>query len=421
MSLRILMLLENAGYPDDTRVVLEAETLQEAGHQVTVICPGPFRSRRTEVINGVRVYRYQQLPEMGGLAGYVIEWGYSLTVTWLISLYVLLRRGVDVVHSHAPPDLYMVIGRFYKLLGKKYVFDHHDLSPELYQAKKGGGGSKMVDGCLRWLERSACRAANRLIATNETQRQIQIDRGGADPANCYVVRNGPHLRFLEPYEPLEEFASTSNVIFGYVGMMGVQDGVDYLLKMLHTLRTQHDRHDFHCLILGEGPAVNMLKELCAELDLDGHVTFMGFVRGERLLRAIATFDIAVTPDPSNEYNDSCTTIKTMEYMAMGKPTVAFDLPENRFTAGDAALYAQCNEIEHLALQAAKLMDNAALRQRLGARGRQRIEDRLLWVHQAKNLLALYDSFAPAEVTRPVASTVKERDEPIRETVRSGSE
>jgi len=402
------MLLENASYPDDTRVVLEAETLQAAGYQVTVICPGLFSSKRTEEINGVRVYRYQQLPEMGGIAGYLVEWGYSLTITLLISLYVYCRHGFDIVHSHAPPDLYMAIGRFYKMLGKRYVFDHHDLSPELYQAKKAGQGNKLVNRALRWFERQACQAADRLIATNQTQRQIQIERGGADPADCFVVRNGPHLRFFDDYAPLEEYTGRGQVIFGYVGMMGVQDGVDYLLRMLHVLRTQHHRDDFHCLILGDGPAVGMLKDLAAELDLEAHVTFAGFVRGEQLMRSIATFDIAVTPDPSNEYNDSCTTIKTMEYMAMGKPTVAFDLPENRYTAGDAALYASNNNIEELASQALKLMDDQPLRQHLGNLGRRRVEQKLLWMHQAKNLLRLYRSFSLQAETPPRPQTTTQK-------------
>jgi glycosyltransferase involved in cell wall biosynthesis len=395
-NLRILMLLQNESYPDDTRVELEGRTLREAGYQVIVICPMGISSQFYENVGGVHVYRYFKPWELSGFLGYVWEYAYSLTMAFLVSLYVLVRRGFDVLHVHTPPDLYALISGFYKLLGKRYVLDMHDLSPELYQARQGGEGKRPVLAVLRWFEWLACRTADRLIATNETQRRVQIERGGASPARCHVVRNGPDARFLKHHEPIASLCHDGRLVIGYVGMMGVQDGVDYLLRAIACLRTDFARQNFIVVIVGSGPALDGLKRLALELNLQHVVDFVGYRSGDDLLRHLASFDICVTPDPSNPYNDSCTTIKTMEYMAMAKPVVAFDLPENRMTADDAALYASRNSEPDLARLLAHLMDHPEERAQLGQRGRQRVINHWQWEIQQHNLIDLYDCLVSAD-------------------------
>jgi glycosyltransferase involved in cell wall biosynthesis len=423
---RILMLLQNESYPDDTRVELEARSLREAGYQVTVVCPTGISSRFHENVAGVHVYRYLKPWEVGGFVGYVWEYAYSLAMALVVSLYVLVRRGFDVVHVHAPPDLYVLISGFYKLLGKRYVLDMHDLSPELYQARQGGAGNRTVLAVLSWFEWLACRSADRLIATNETQRRVQIERAGATPERCCVVRNGPDDRFLASHEPIARLHEGGRVIIGYVGMMGVQDGVEYLLRAVDILRTEIGRDDFRTVIVGSGPALTELKRLATELNLQDHVEFAGYRTGEDLLRHLASFDICVTPDPSNPYNDSCTTIKTMEYMAMGKPVVAFDLPENRVTASDAALYAARNDQRDLARLIARLMDRPIERQQLGQRGRQRVIDLWRWDIQEQHLIELYDDLLGCDVPdaeRDAAGekpTTQRQARPARVTARSAS-
>ncbi len=386
----ILMLLENESVPDDNRVLLEAESLVEAGYAVTVICPTGESKKWSEAIGGFHAYRYPKPSEMDGFLGYAWEYGYSLVMMFAYSVFVLIRRGFDVIHVHTPPDMTALIAIFYQFFGKKYVFDLHDLSPELYLARGGNEEPNKIYHVLRYFERVACRNADRLIATNETQRAVQIDRCGANPSDCYVVRNGPNVFFLEDVEPKSELRNTGRLILGYVGVIGIQDGVDYFIRTLHELKVRHGRRDFLAVIVGNGPAIGDLKRLAEELGVLDLIHFTGMIPFPTVPAHIAAFDIAFTPDPSNAYNDSCTTIKTMEYMALRKPTVCFRTRENELTAGESAIYASNNDIRDYADATVQLMDDPALRQRLGVIGRQRIDLGLTWDHQAKHLIALYD-------------------------------
>jgi glycosyltransferase involved in cell wall biosynthesis len=385
------MLLENDSFPDDTRVKLEARSLCRAGYQVAVICPTDASRRWYEYVDGVRVYRYPRPFESRGILGYLCEYAYSLSVTFVLTLYVLLRHGFDVLHPRLPPDTYVVLAAFYKLLGKKYVADLQDLSPELYQAQCGGEGNPLILAALKWFERQACRWADCLITTNQTQRRLLIERTGVLPDRCYVVRNAPDEIFLKPNPLLESFRKDGRTIIGYMGLMGVQDHVEVLLHAARCLKIEHRRNDFRVVFVGAGPALQDVKQLAAQLDLQSCVEFAGYRIGEELRRYMASFDICVTPDPSNPYNDTCTTIKTMEYMALAKPIVAFDLPENRVTAGDAALYAARNDVRELARLIRHLMDNPEERTRLGRLGHQRVVEHWRWEIQQNNLLALYEA------------------------------
>ena len=387
---RILMILENGGYPEDTRVLLEAVALTEAGYQVSVVCRGGWNHKKMwETIDGVRVYRYPSPADRSGLIGYAWEFSYSFFMAFVISLFILLRHGFDAIHIHMPPDMNGLLGVFYKLLGKKFVMDHHDLSPELFHAQ--GRESAFLYRLLLRFERISCRWADRLIATNETQRQTQIHRGGAAEANCMIVRNGPAEFFMRDHEPVEFEGQEGRIVIGFVGEMGEQDGVDSLIRAFHHLKTDLGRRDFLGVMIGTGRSVESLKTLVRQLDLDEHVVFTGSIPFETVPSHIAAFDIGATPDPSNPYCDSCTTIKTMEYMVMGKPTVAFDTTENRVTAMDSAIYAMNNDEHAFAEALARLMDDAELRGSLGRLGRKRIEESLAWKHQRERLISVYRS------------------------------
>ena len=413
---RVLMLLENESMPDDNRVLLEAQSLVAAGYEVTVVCPTGQSTGKREMIGEIRVYRYPKPLEFDGFIGYVWEYGYSLTMMFFISLYVCLRRGFDVVHVHTPPDMTGLIANFYQLIGKKFVFDLHDLSPELYLARGGKTEPNILYHALRFFERLACRTANRLIATNESQRTVQIERCGAKAEHCYVVRNGPNEFLLQENEPLPELRQPGKLVLGYVGVIGIQDGVDYMIRVLHQLKTVHGRDDFNAVIVGGGPAASGLMKLAEELGVADLIHITGMIPFELVPRHIATFDICFTPDPSNAYNDSCTTIKTMEYMALRKPTVCFRTRENILTAGDAALYANDNNIEDLARITLQLMDDPDFRKSMGEIARARVEDGLTWAHQEIQLVALYDDLfqrtrerfssnsASSATTQPVSET-----------------
>ncbi|MCB0195445.1 MAG: glycosyltransferase family 4 protein [Anaerolineae bacterium] len=392
---RILMLLENNPYPQDGRVRLEAETLVAAGYHVTVICPAQSDQPWQEIIDGTQIYRYPFPPEGDGLLGYMIEYGYSFLATLFLSLFVSIRAGFDVIHAHNPPDIFVFIAIIYKLLGKRFVFDHHDLSPEVYYyARFQGGGNKIVYQILVWLEQLSCKLADHVIATNESYKALQQVRSKIPADQITIVRNGPNLTRFHPLPPIPDLTNSAGTIIGYAGEMSVQDGLDYLLWALYHLTYDLDRTDYYCILMGDGSELATLKQMVEQLKLEQHVCFTGYLHGDDFIRHLSSADICVVPDPSNPYNDRCTMIKIAEYMALGKPIVAFDLPEHRYTAQNAAIYVRPNDKLEFSYAIAQLMDSPERRQTMGVYGRKRVESRLAWSHSAKNLLEAYQYLYP---------------------------
>jgi len=389
---RILMLLENSSFPEDSRVLLQARSLTGAGYHVTVIAPTePGAQRLWETLEGLRVYRYPAAPDWGGVIGYGIEYSYSILMQFLIATWVSLRHGFDTIHMHTPPDMNAVIPVFFRWFGKKFVYDLHDLSPELYLAQKTGRRAGRLHRLLLWFERFASRMSDLSLSTNESQRDRHVERCGVPAEKFHVVRNGPNEAFLrDDVVPRRVVDDPGVLILGYVGVMGAQDGVDYLIRALDCLVHRLGQEQVRLVLVGSGSAVADLRQLVSTLHLDKYVKFTGKVPFAEVPSYIAGFDICCTPDPRNAYNDSCTTIKTMEYMALGKPVVCFETTENMKTAGDAALYAKNNDIEEYAGLLQDLVAGPALREELGKRGRQRIQSELSWTHQARRLIAAYD-------------------------------
>ncbi len=388
---RVLMLLENAAYPQDERVRQEATTLAAAGYQVSVIsCRWKDQPAR-ELIDGVHVFRFPGPPSASGLVGYLWEYGYSMVVMFALSLSVLREKGFDILHGHHPPDTFALIAAFYKLFGKRYVLDHHDLAPELYSSLFGDGGNRLVYRTLLLFEKLSCRLADCVIATNESYKAIEMQRDRVPEERIHVVRNGPSHDRLRPVEPDPALRAKASTILGYVGAMGPQDGVDYLLRALRFLIHDLGRHDVFCVIVGMGSVLPDLSALAKQLEIDQHVWFTGWVSDEDMVRYLSTVDICVDPDPSNPLNDRSTMAKIMEYMALGKPIVAFDLPEHRFSAQGAAVYAQANDELDFAGQIALLIDDPERRKEMGRLGRERIEAELGWPHQSKKLLHAYET------------------------------
>ena len=384
------MLLENNPFPQDARVRQEAETLTTAGYQVCVICPRRVGQPLRDTVNGVRVYRFPAPPEGDGLLGYIWEYGYSMLVMFLLSLFVFFRPGFDVVHTHNPPDTLVLIAGFYKLLGKRFVYDHHDLTPEMYQALFDDGSDKLHN-LLVWFEKLSCRLADRVIATNQSYRAIEMQRGEVAADRITIVRNGPDLNRLKLVEPDPVLRRRGKTTLCYVGDMGYHDGVDYLLRALQHLVWDLGRTDVFCVLVGAGDAWPGMKSLSKELGLADYVLFTGRVDHSQVARYLSSADICVAPEPSNSYNDRSTMIKVMEYMALGKPIVAFDLPEHRFTAQAGAMYARPNDELDFAGKMAFLMDNPEQRRKMGQVGRERIERELAWRYQKKHLLAAYET------------------------------
>jgi glycosyltransferase involved in cell wall biosynthesis len=406
-SLRILMLVENF-YPQDSRVRNEATLLAGAGYSVSVIAwrkPGqPF----TEVIEGVRAYRvrpfemFNKTPARNAgaagvlwlkaksLLGYMAEYG-SFTASCLaLSFYILMREGFDVLHAHNPPDTLFLVALPFKLIGKKFVFDHHDLSPELYQSRYGAKQG-FYSWLLRFFESGSLKLADVTIATNESYKQVHIKRAGRDPETIFVVRNGPNGSRMGGAAPSARLRAMNKIILCYIGALNPQDGVDYLLRSLHHLYYNLHRTDFYCVVMGSGDSLGDLRALSKELKLESCLELTGFVSEEDLQANLAAADICMDPDPSSPLNDVSTWIKIMEYMAFAKPIVTFDLKETHFSAQDAAIYVPPNDEKLFACATAKLMDDPALRQKMGESGRQRVEKDLQWNIVGKNLLNAYES------------------------------
>lgn len=387
----VLMLVENSPFPLDPRVRREALALAAAGYRVSVISPTERGFPWHETVEGVQAYRFPAPRPGNGLLGYLWEYGWSMLAIFALSLVVLLRQGFDVIHAANPPDTLVFIGAFYKLLGKQFVYDHHDLAPEMYHARFGNRGKRIVHRSLILLEKLSCRLADHVIATNQSYRAMEMERGGVPESRITIVRNGPDLDRMQPMEPDPVLRGKAPIIIAFAGVMGSQDGVDHLLRALHHLIHDLGRSDFFCAIIGgKGDAQTRLKALARELDLEGHLWFTGWVSDADWVRYLSTADICVDPDPSNPFTDRSTMIKMMEYMAVGKPIVAFDLPEHRYTAGEAAEYVRPNDELEFARALARLMDDPERRQAMGAFGRRRVESELAWSYSARRLLAAYE-------------------------------
>jgi glycosyltransferase involved in cell wall biosynthesis len=383
------MLLENLPYPQDRRVHPEATTLAAAGYRVSVICPAGVGQDWRETLDGVRVYRFMAPPAANSFLGYLWEYGYSMAATFAISLFVFFDEGFDVIHAHNPPDTFVFIAAFYKLFGKRFVYDHHDLSAEMYWARFGGRGSRLVYRTLVWLEKLSCRLADQVIATNESHKKIEMERDGVPEARITVVRNGVDLHRDRPVKPHPALRENRKPFIGYAGVMGFQDGVDYLLRALHHLVYDFGRTNFSCVLVGGGDAFGHLKSLAEHLNLADHVWFTGLVNHEEVAGYLCMAEICVAPEPSDLYNDRSTAVKMMEYMALAKPVVAFDLPEHRFTADGAAVYVKPNDEREFARALAELMDDPTRREAMGLLGRRRFEAKLAWQHSIPNLLEVY--------------------------------
>jgi glycosyltransferase involved in cell wall biosynthesis len=383
------MLLGNNRFPQDPRVRREAEVLQRAGYDVTVICRRGEGQPRAELVDGVTVLRYWNPWQPTGSTGVALEWAWSTLGCLALSLGVLLRRGFDVVHAHNPPDLLVVVTGVYRLLGKRVVFDHHDLAPEMYEARSGRGSRAFVAWVLRRLEWLSCRVAHHVIATNGSYRAVEIERDGVAPDCITIVRNGPGLAEQAPAEPDPELRARSGTIVGYLGVIGPQDGLDHLLRAMRHLVYDLGVGDALAVIIGRGESIPMLRRLATDLDIERNVEFTGHLRADEFAPLLCTADICVVPDPRTPYNDRSTMLKLMDYMALGRPVVAFDLTEHRVTAGDAAVYVEPGDDLALARAIVELMNDPDRRLQLGKRGRHRVETSLAWEHSAPQLLHAY--------------------------------
>lgn len=389
-SPRIIALVENNPYPRDPRVRPHAEALAAAGYQVAVICPRGQGQPWRDLINGVRVYRFPVLVSGTTVASYLAEFFCATLVITLLTLWVWVRHGLDVLHIYNPPDSLFVAGLLPKLAGKTIVYDLRDVSPEKYESKFESVSSVLYR-LLLWLERCLCRLASHVIVVNESYRRVVMERDDIPPEQVSVVRQGPDLNRVRLAAPDPDLRARAKTIIAYLGNMAKEDGVDHLLQALHHLGRRFGHKDWFCVLIGRADDPHALEELAAELGIGECTWFTGYMPYEQWVPILSTADICAEPAPANPVNNISTMNKLMDYMALAKPMVVYDLLEHRVTAGESALYAQPNDEVDMARQLARLIEEPELRTRLGTIGRKRVEQHLAWEYQRRRLLNLYNN------------------------------
>ncbi|MBN3963606.1 glycosyltransferase family 4 protein [Nostoc sp. NMS8] len=387
---RVLIIVENLPLPFDRRVWMEASTLIKAGYEVSVICPkGKGFEQEYEVIDQVHIYRHEMPPDISSVSGYLKEYGTALFWEFRLAHRVWQERGFDIVHICNPPDLLFLVAGWFKLFkGVKVIFDHHDINLEMYEAKYGR--KDIFYYGLSLVERLTFATADVVISTNESYLSVALTRGRKSPEDVFVVRSGPDLSRFQPVPPNPVYRKGRKYLVGYVGVMGEPEGIDYLLQSVRYIVYEKKRQDIHFMLIGSGPMFDKLQALSEELEVNEFVEFTGRIPDNELLARLSSCDICANPDKKMPYNDRSTMNKIMEYMAMGKPIVQFDLLEGRRSAEGASVYAKGNDVVDFAENILELLEDTERRQKMGELGRQRMEEKLEWRHQIPKLLEAYD-------------------------------
>ena len=387
---KILIIVENLPVPFDTRVWQEATTLAANGYTVSVICPvGKGYMAKEETLDGVHIFRHPLPPEGNGAIGYFREYGSALREELRLAKKVYREIGFDVIHGCNPPDDIYMVASFFKKYGVKYVFDHHDICPELFEAKFGSTKGLLYKSQV-WLERQTYKHCTFAFVTNESYRRIAIERDRMPPERVIVLRSGPKLERLRQLPPDPSIRRGYPYMVGYLGVIGQQEGVEYILQAAQYIKERENNVFWG--IVGGGPHLEAMKKQAHAMGLDDCVEFTGRVPDEQMLRYLNTADVCVNSDTYNAMNDKSTMNKVLEYMALGKAIVQFDLTEGRYSAQDASLYAKRNDAVDMAEKIRQLLADPELRERMGRYGHERIVNELSWDNSSKALLEGYEKF-----------------------------
>jgi glycosyltransferase involved in cell wall biosynthesis len=401
----VMIIVQNLPVPLDRRVWLECQALVARGYRVSVICPkGPGDPSRQE-IDGVWIYKYRPAPEAKGLPGFMIEFAYSWARTAWLSTHVWRRQPFQILQACNPPDTYWLLARLWRLRGVKFVFDQHDLNPELFLSRFGKPKSlreRLEYQGLLWLERMTYRTADRVVSTNQSYQQKAIARGRHDPRNVTVVRSGPDTRQMRPIYPDPAIRGEAGYLLVYIGIMGPQDGVDLVLEVMNELVYGRGRSDVHAALLGFGDCLEGLRHQCRELDLDKWVTFTGRADKAMIADYLSAADVGLCPDLKTPLNDISTMNKTMEYMAHALPSVSFDLVETRVSGRDSVLYVESGDVVAFTDAVERLLDDPDLRVEMGLRARRRVVRELDWRPQAERYVAVFDELSGGDDSEPSA-------------------
>lgn len=398
-AVRVLFLIENISILSDRRVRQEAAALAGAGCEVTVVCPR-FKTepRLPAFLEGARVYSYPQPWQGTGLLTYALEYGWGLLATLFLVMLVGLRRGFDILHAANPPDLFFLLGATFRCLGKKFVYDQHDLSPEIFEAKFGSR-IRFLHRLLLLLERCSYSSAGLVIVTNHSFHRLAMTRGGCPQEKVFIVRNAPDLRRFRCGPAHSELKQGAAFLAVYAGIMGTKTGVDRVIRAVRHIVYGRGRKEVHFALLGDGDCRQAFQQLARSLEVEGYISFPGFVGDQELLAWLSTADVCLAPDPPIPVNQLCSSTKILEYMSCGKPTVCFDLKEARYSAGPSAVYVAKDDAAQFGDAILELLDDPARRLRMSRIGLQRVREELNWERSSMTLLEAYRRLTGAELPR----------------------
>lgn len=401
---RVLIIVQNLPVPLDRRVWLECLALKANGYRVSVICPKGPGDPTFQVIDGIAIYKYRPAPDANGLTGFAVEFVYSWLRTAALSIRVRREQGFDIIQACNPPDTFWALARIWRFKGVKFIFDQHDLNPELYLSRFGQparlGGKLQLRG-LRWLERRTYSTADRVISTNESYRRLAISRGGLPAAYVTVVRSGPDTQTMRPVYPPGFIRHGADNLLVYLGIMGPQDGVDTILHVADELIHRRGRTGLRVALLGFGDCLEQLKGKCTDMRLDGNVVFTGRADKAMIADYLSAADLGLCPDLKTPLNDVSTMNKTMEYMAYGLPSVSFDLVETRVSGADTVSYVPSGDTAAFADAVEELLDNPELRADRGVAARARVTNELDWRPQASRYVGVFNELTGSSSTGPV--------------------
>ncbi len=387
---KVLMVVENYSVPFDRRVWREARALRDAGCKIIVLCPKtPDNPEPYSMLEDIEIFRFPMYFSSGNAFGYVLEYLNFLIFSMLYAIYIYLFKGFNVIHVSNPPDLLWIIALPFKPLGVRFIYDQHDLVPETFESKFPGKGESLVTKLLIVLERVSYRLADAVIVTNKSYYSNAVRRGNIRPDKIFIVRNGPDLREFTPLPPNPKWKFGHKYLCAFIGVMGRQDGVDIIIQAAKHIVKKRGREDIAFILIGKGEEYESLVKMADEFGLSEHVKFTGRVDDPTAIEILCTADVCLAPDPPGPLNDVSTMNKVMEYMAMGKPIVSFDLKETRFSAQDSSIYVSGNDPVEYAKGILSLLENEDLRKKMGEFGRKRVETELKWEKQIENLYKTY--------------------------------
>lgn len=407
----VLIIVQNLPVPLDRRVWLECRALRNAGYDVSVVCPMGADRIAYEELDGVRIHRYPPPRPARSVAGFVWEVVYCWMFTAWLTLGIAFRQHIDAIQACNPPDTYFALAAPFKLFGTRFVYDQHDLCPELADVRFRGRTRRAARWLLELLERATYRVADHVVSTNGSFQRVAQCRGNVEPESNTIVRSGPVAAQMRPGEPRPDLREGKRYLACYLGVMGPQDGVDLLLEGVAHLVHHRGRRDCHFALMGFGDCLEDLQVQAAELRIEPWVTFTGLADDRMIGAYLSTADLAVAPDPSNGFNDLCTMNKVIEYMAFGVPIVCFDLLEHRISAQDSAVYIAGNDTDELAVAVDVLLDDEARRARMSRAARRRVEEALYWERQAEAYVSVYRKLltGPAAPRHMKRATVADAD------------